>query len=79
MFSIKLRMVLKFRTLCALSDGSNHQKAGEDALPARSVVYRFSYLLLLTSSLRHPKILIKEFSYFLMPCHQHGLRINLLV
>lgn len=33
----------------------------------------------LTSSLRHPKILIKEFSYFLMPCHQHGLRINLLV
>ena len=34
---------------------------------------------LLTSSLRHPKILIKEFSYFLMPCHQHGLRINLLV
>lgn len=36
-------------------------------------------VLLLTSSLRHPKILIKEFSYFLMPCHQHGLRINLLV
>ena len=34
---------------------------------------------LLTSSLRHPKFLIKEFSYFLMPCHQHGLRINLLV
>ena len=33
----------------------------------------------LTSSLRHPKILIKEFCYFLMPCHQHGLRINLLV
>lgn len=46
MFSIKLRMVLKFRTLCALSDESIHQKAGEDALPARSVVYRFSYLLL---------------------------------
>ena len=35
--------------------------------------------IVLTSSLRHPKILIKEFSYFLMPCHQHGLRINLLV
>ena len=34
---------------------------------------------LLTSSLRHPKIFVKEFSYFLMPCHQHGLRINLLV
>lgn len=34
---------------------------------------------LLTSSLRTPKIFVKEFSYFLMPCHQHGLRINLLV
>ena len=40
-------------------------------------VNRASFFL--TSSLRHPKILIKEFSYFLMPCHQHGLRINLLV
>ena len=39
----------------------------------------YSLQYLLTSSLRHPKILIKEFSYFLMPCHQHGLRINLLV
>ena len=38
-----------------------------------------SKVFFLTSSLRHPKILIKEFSYFLMPCHQHGLRINLLV
>ena len=34
---------------------------------------------LLTSSLRTPKFFVKEFSYFLMPCHQHGLRINLLV
>ena len=33
----------------------------------------------LTSSLRTPKFFIKEFSDFLMPCHQHGLRINLLV
>ena len=33
----------------------------------------------LTSSLRTPKILVKEFSYFLMPCHQHGLGVNLLV
>lgn len=49
MFSIKLRMVLKFRTLCALSDESILQKAGEDALLARSVVYRFSYLLLLVA------------------------------
>ena len=34
---------------------------------------------ILTSSLRTPKFFVKEFSYFLMPCHQHGLRINLLV
>ena len=40
--------------------------------------YRNS-LRLLTSSLRTPKFFVKEFSYFLMPCHQHGLRINLLV
>ena len=33
----------------------------------------------LTSSLRHPKALVKEFSYFLMPCHQHCLGVNLLV
>ena len=44
------------------------------------ILTTFTYNLYpLTSSLRHPKILIKEFSYFLMPCHQHGLRINLLV
>lgn len=35
--------------------------------------------IVLTSSLRTPKFFVKEFSYFLMPCHQHGLRINLLV
>ena len=34
---------------------------------------------LLTSSSCHPKILVKEFCYFLMSCHQHCLGINLLV
>ena len=34
---------------------------------------------LLTSSLRHPKIFVKEFSDFLMSCHQHCLGVNLLV
>ena len=34
---------------------------------------------LLTSSLRTPKVFVKEFSYFLMPCHQHCLGVNLLV
>ena len=33
----------------------------------------------LTSSSCHPKIFVKEFSYLLMPCHQHGLGVNLLV
>ena len=33
----------------------------------------------LTSSSCHPKFLVKEFSYFLMPCHQHCLGVNLLV
>ena len=33
----------------------------------------------LTSSLRTPKILVKEFCYFLMPIHQHGLCIDILV
>ena len=33
----------------------------------------------LTSSSCHPKIFVKEFSYFLMPCHQHCLGVNLLV
>ena len=39
----------------------------------------FGVVFFLTSSLRTPKFFVKEFSYFLMPCHQHGLRINLLV
>ena len=30
----------------------------------------------LTSSSCHPKALVKEFSYFLMPCHQHGLGVS---
>ena len=33
----------------------------------------------LTSSLRTPKILVKEFCYLLMPIHQHGLCIDILV
>ena len=33
----------------------------------------------LTSSLCHPKILVKEFCYFLMPCHKHGLCIDILI
>ncbi len=35
--------------------------------------------IFLTSSSCHPKIFVKEFSYFLMSCHQHCLGVNLLV
>ena len=35
--------------------------------------------LVLTSSSCHPKFFVKEFSYFLMSCHQHCLGVNLLV
>ena len=34
---------------------------------------------ILTSSSCHPKALVKEFSDFLMSCHQHCLGVNLLV
>ena len=37
------------------------------------------YAYRLTSSLRHPKIFIKEFGDFLMPCHQHCLSVYILV
>ena len=37
------------------------------------------HLDLLTSSSCHPKIFIKEFCNFLVPCHQHCLRVNVLV
>ena len=36
-------------------------------------------LYFLASSSCHPKILVKEFCYFMMPCHQHGLCIDILV
>ena len=41
--------------------------------------YLIGQRLFLTSSSCHPKIFIKEFGDFLMPCHQHGLGVNLLV
>lgn len=51
---------------------------GVDSFVTALLLRRQGYEVL-TSSLRTPKFFVKEFSYFLMPCHQHGLRINLLV
>lgn len=42
-------------------------------------LYSLALKYLLTSSLRHPKIFIKEFGDFLMPCHQHCLSVYILV
>ena len=39
----------------------------------------FWIYIILTSSSCHPKIFIKEFCNFLVPCHQHCLRVNVLV
>ena len=53
--------------------------ATEQPIPMIPLLYGIGVVFFLTSSLRTPKFFVKEFSYFLMPCHQHGLRINLLV
>ena len=45
----------------------------------QEVRYNNEEIPFLTSSLRTPKILVKEFCYFLMPIHQHGLCIDILV
>jgi phosphotransacetylase len=46
---------------------------------AQSIGFDLNGIDLLTSSLRHPKIFIKEFGDFLMPCHQHCLSVYILV
>ena len=46
---------------------------------ASNIISLFEELSHLTSSLRHPKIFIKEFGDFLMPCHQHCLSVYILV
>ena len=45
---------------------------------SKHVAYHVSFSFL-TSSSCHPKIFVKEFSNFLMSCHQHCLGVNLLV
>ena len=52
-------------------------RAAADALAQK--LSTFDETQLLTSSLRTPKIFIKEFCNFLMPCHQHCLGVNLFV
>ena len=45
----------------------------------KRIMERFPERFRLTSSSCHPKFFVNEFSYFLMPYHQHGLGVNLLV
>ena len=51
---------------------ADHEIDIEQGVPAPATFF-------LTSSSCHPKIFVKEFSYFLMPCHQQCLGVNLLV
>ncbi len=59
-----------------LIDSCTHYSPITTQITPEKVLENYYFL---TSSLRTPKFFVKEFSYFLMPCHQHGLRINLLV
>ena len=71
--------VVTVRTV-GTSDDNNHEVIEQD-----NIYYKISSdthtiaSYFLTSSSCHPKFFVKEFSYFLMPCHQHGLGVNLLV
>ena len=47
-----------------------------DKIPSETLDFIYRAL---TSSSCHPKIFIKEFCNFLVPCHQHCLRVNVLV
>ena len=68
-----------YRALPELEDLTMHMaEAAKIAVVPHSLI-RFADGELLTSSLRHPKIFVKEFSDFLMSCHQHCLGVNLLV
>ena len=51
----------------------------QDGREIKASDYRGQKIVLLTSSLRHPKIFIKEFGDFLMPFHQHCLSVYILV
>ncbi len=59
------------------SKGWGYTKRHDD-IEAKKAELQLNFPLL-TSSSCHPKIFVKEFCYFLMSCHQHGLGVNLLV
>ena len=63
---------MSFTTLLPFWGYDTVQKTG-------CAIKKLTHESLLTSSLRHPKIFVKEFSDFLMSCHQHCLGVNLLV
>ena len=62
-----------FRSMMKEEEGTDRMKEIAEHVRKGAMAY------LLTSSSCHPKIFVKEFSYFLMPCHQHCLGVNLLV
>ena len=62
-----------------LEDNSEVKRRRRQASLSDSEIMTILLYFHLTSSSCHPKIFVKEFSYFLMPCHQHCLGVNLLV
>ena len=63
----------RIRLTCHAADIDRSLHCGRGAASGDGTAY------FLTSSLRHPKIFIKEFGDFLMPCHQHCLSVYILV
>ena len=62
-----------------LDDARHDKQHGPKKRIDTGEYHRPGHTGVLTSSLRHPKIFVKEFSDFLMSCHQHCLGVNLLV
>ena len=82
----RVAVVVAIANANSSEDGGGHGDDNlHDYLPhidvnfAHDIYFLRLMFFFLTSSSCHPKIFVKEFSYFLMPCHQHGLGVNLLV
>ena len=75
----KWKDTLAKRSLLKCGKRNDTHKRLRSAMHSLDFYMPYLFTFHLTSSLRTPKIFVKEFSYFLMPCHQHCLGVNLLV
>ena len=69
-----LKIIIVIASVITVLCSSTPQTQTKNDNDMKSVIVYF-----LTSSSCHPKIFIKEFCNFLVPCHQHCLRVNVLV